>query len=167
MEIYNEEWIPIANYEGLYEVSSLGRVKSLRNGIERILKLQTNTFGYLFVILCNRGNRKTITVHSLVAQAFIPNPHHYKEINHINEDKTDNRVENLEWCDRKYNINYGTRNQRVSKQVYQLDKNTNEIINVFPSAKEIERQLGFAQGNISLCCNGKISTAYKYKWRYA
>lgn len=114
-----EKWKPIPGYEGLYEVSSYGRVRSLEryksnNGglqliKEKILKPHNTKKGYLTVQLCN----KKFTVHRLVAQAFIPNPDNLPMINHLDEDKTNNVADNLEWCDAKYNSNYGTSIERM------------------------------------------------------
>ena len=114
-----EEWRSIRGYEGLYEVSSYGRVKSLerydrfnRKIVSKILKPSYNTSGYYIVRLCNNGFMKSKLVHRLVAQTFIPNPNNLPIINHKDEDKLNNRVDNLEWCDSKYNNNYGTSQQR-------------------------------------------------------
>lgn len=169
-----EQWKDIKNYEGLYQVSNLGRVKSLWYGKERILKPGMNNYGYLRVPLRKNDKRILYLVHRLVAQAFIPNPDNLPEVNHINEVKTDNRVENLEFCDRKYNNTYGTRieqmvekqiNGKLSKTVYQYSLN-GEFVAEYPSTREIERQLGFKQPSISYCCNGQRKTAYGYKWTY-
>ena len=110
-----EEWKEIPGYEGLYEVSNTGQVRSLdrydnRNCFRKgkVLSPGKDTNGYLQVILSCNGKHKSIKVHRLIAQAFIPNPDNLPEINHKNEDKTNNRVDNLEWCDATYNINYGT-----------------------------------------------------------
>lgn len=107
-----EEWKDVPNYEGLYQVSNLGRIKSLRdkNGKarEKILKLKLSKFGYYQICLCKNGKQKWYFVHRLVALAFIPNPNNLPQINHIDENKTNNYVENLEWCTSKYNSNYGT-----------------------------------------------------------
>lgn len=115
-----EIWKPVVGYEGLYEVSSLGRVRSLDRYDRmnhfwkgRILKLCTDGAGYLMVGLCSNSKVKTYKVHRLVAQAFIPNPDNLPEVNHIDEDKRNNRVDNLEMCDGKYNSNYGTRKDRI------------------------------------------------------
>ena len=117
----NEEiWKPIVGYEGLYEVSSYGRVRSLdkydsRNCFRKgkVLSPFKDRYGYLSVVLSCNGKCKTINVHRLVAKAFLPNPDNLPQVNHKNEDKSDNRVDNLEWCDSKYNNNYGTRKDRV------------------------------------------------------
>ena len=114
-----EEWRPIVGYEGQYEVSSYGRVRSLdrydrmnRFWKGRILKSYTDTVGYLNVRLCSNGKLKHHLVHRLVAEAFIPNPDNLPQVNHRDEVKNNNSVENLEWCDGKYNVNYGTRKIR-------------------------------------------------------
>lgn len=170
-----EIWKDIEEYEGLYQVSNLGNVKSLErtriskcgsiaNVKERILK-PANNRGYLMVVLCKNGKLKTYSIHRLVAQAFLDNPNNYEQINHIDEDKTNNNVSNLEWCDAKYNINYGTRNERISKQVAQIDKSTGEIIKIWLSIKECGRN-GFNQGNIASCCRGKYKSACGYIWKY-
>lgn len=115
-----EIWKDILGYEGLYQVSSFGRVRGLdrydsmnRFWKGRILKSQTGTGGYLFVQLCLNGKVKAYSVHRLVAETFIHNPDNLPQVNHLDEDKTNNRVENLEFCDSKYNVNYGTRIERI------------------------------------------------------
>lgn len=114
-----EIWKPIANYESSYEISSLGRVKRkssfdsrghLRN--ERILKTHINAYGYEVIGLHKNGVEKKFLVHNLVANAFIPNPTQLSDVNHLNEIKRDNRLENLERCTRSYNCKYGTANER-------------------------------------------------------
>ena len=125
-----EIWKDIKGYEGKYMVSNLGIVKSLErmkwcglNGgcyykvPEKILKGVDDGYGYLQVKLYKDGEENTCRINRLVAQAFLPNPDNLPEVNHKNEDKTDNRVENLEWCSRSYNINYGTRNKKVAEKL--------------------------------------------------
>lgn len=162
-----EQWKDIYGYEGLYQVSNLGRVRSLpRNGTVNDIKIlkQKRDNGYLRISLKKNGFLKTFSVHRLVAQAFLPNDDLFKtQINHKDENKENNNVKNLEWCDAAYNNNYGTHQQRsaksrlnhpnMSKQVnqYSLDGN---FIRSFQSTKEIQRQLGFSQGHIIKCCNG-------------
>ena len=112
-----EIWKEIKGYEGRYQISSLGRVKSLnynKTGKEDILS-PGNIRGYLHVRLSKEGKSKPFQVHRLVALHFIPNPNNYPEVNHKDENKQNNTVDNLEWCDRKYNCNYGTRTQRSSE----------------------------------------------------
>ena len=163
MEIFKD----IVGYEGLYQVSNLGSVKSLnynRTGREGLLSPGVNTRGYLIVNLCKNGEQKPFKVHRLVAQAFIPNPLNYPQINHKDENKTNNSVDNLEWCDCQYNIDYS-----ISKPVAQYDLNGN-LINVWKSIREAARQLGFdnSSSSIAKCCNGskRYSTVHNYKWRY-
>lgn len=172
-----EIWKNLANYEN-YEVSDKGNVRSKVN--KRILKPSDNGLGYLRVHLYKHNKGKLCYVHRLVAEAFLDNPNNLPEVNHINEDKTDNRVENLEYCNRRYNVNFGTRSKSASKSmkgvhinrndlsktVYQIDKDSDEIINVFPSTAEVERQLGYDAGCISKCCIGIQKTSYGYKWEY-
>ena len=118
-----EIWRPIEGYEGLYEVSSYGRVRSLDRYDKysdgriylhkgKVLSPAKDKNGYFVVSLYFNGKHNTIKVHRLVAQAFIPNPDNLPEVNHLDEDKTNNRVENLEFCDRKYNLNYGSRKDK-------------------------------------------------------
>ena len=121
-----EEWRPIEGYEGLYEVSNTGRVRSVDRYVVdslghrkfykgKVLIPVKSNLGYLLVSLCCNGKHKMFLVHRLTAQAFLPNPDNLPEVNHLDEDKTNNRVDNLEFCDRSYNINYGSRNIRVKE----------------------------------------------------
>ena len=162
----NEEiWCPIKGYEGIYEVSDQGRVRSMKFGKERILKPGKIQNGYLKVNLWKNGEMKQCKVHRLVAQTFIPNPQNLTEVNHKDENKTNNSVQNLEWCDRKYNCNYGTRNQRISKPVLQFTKD-GELVKEWKSATDVERNLGFYNGYISNCCNGRYKYAYGFIWKF-
>lgn len=166
----------IYGYEGLYQISNLGRVKSLnynKTRKEKILKYRKHRYGYLMVVLFKDGKRKEILVHRLVAQAFLPNLDNLPQVNHKDENKTNNCVENLEFCDAKYNSNYGTRNERVAKALtgaYNTKKSKPvmciETGVIYQSTNEVQRQLGFSRGNISQCCNGKKNTSYKYHWKY-
>ena len=161
----SEEWRDIKGYEGLYQVSSEGRIKSLKWNKERILKPSMDKDGYLLVTLCAGGKPKTLKVHRLVCEAFHENPDNKPQVNHINEDKADNRACNLEWCTCKQNVNHGSRNERVSKPVgqYSLD---GKLIKLWPSTMEVQRQTGFSQGNISQVANGKYKQAYGCIWKY-
>lgn len=169
-----EIWKDIKGYEGFYQVSNKGNVKSLnyhRTGEEKIRKPKVDRYGYLIVALYKNGKCKTLFVHRLVLMTFAPIENMDKlDVNHKDEDKQNNCLSNLEWCDKSYNNNYGTRTQRTEKPVVQLDRNSNEIVNVFNSAMEAKRQ-GFDNSNISNCCKNKFhrkgNNIYKdYKWQY-
>ena len=164
-----EIWKDIKDYEGHYQVSNLSRVKSIKFGKERILKPVTNSSGYLSVKLCKDGKVKAFTVHRLVAEAFLPNPHNYSCVNHKDENKQNNNVSNLEWCNCKYNINYGTgierRSKKKSKPVlqYTLD---GEFVREWESAKQAEKEGGFDNGHIISVCKGKRPHHKGYIWKY-
>ena len=172
----SEEWRDVVGYEGRYQVSSMGRVKSLvrkdclgRTVKERILKPGVIHNGYLQVGLCAGGKQKTLRVHRLVCEAFHENPDNKPQVNHINEDKTDNRACNLEWCTCKQNLNHGSRNERAgkakSKPVGQYTRD-GDLVKVWPSTQEAERQAGFNHGNISEVANGNRKTAHGFIWKY-
>ena len=176
----SEVWRDIEGYEGRYQVSSMGRVKSLartcntkggskRTVKERILKPYINRYGYLLVVLCAGGKQKTLNVHRLVCEAFHENPDNKPQVNHINEDKADNRACNLEWTTAMENSNFGTRNERMakalSKPIGQYTR-AGELVKTCPSLTEIGKQTGFSIGNISQAANGKLKTAYGFIWRY-
>lgn len=110
--MFVEEWRDIPGYEGLYQVSSLGRVKSLHFNKWKIISQRIRGKGYYAVTLCKNKSQKDFYVHRLVAEAFIPNPNNLPQVNHKSEVKMDNFVDNLEWCDNLYNINFGTRTER-------------------------------------------------------
>lgn len=170
--MFKEVWKPVPGYEG-YMVSDLGRVKSLNykhTGKEVILIPVKARGDYLRVGLYKDGKVKKFSVHRLVWIAFNgPIPEGY-EINHINEDKTDNRLENLNLMTRKENINWGTRNRRagkaLSKMVEQYTLDGTHICTWF-SARGIEREIGYSTGYVSDCCNGRQKTAYGFIWKYA
>ena len=179
----NEEWRDIEGYEGLYQVSNLGRVRSLDRHIRkgnrpycikgRILK---NLKGaYCYVNLHNEdGIAKKYKVHRLVADVFVSNPCNLPQVNHKNENKMDNRAINLEWVTAQQNCNHGTRNQRMSealkiqprcKEVEQLTIDYQHI-NTFPSIKGAARLTGIDHTCISLCCRGKTKSAGGYRWKF-
>ena len=171
-----EHWKAIAGYEGLYEVSDQGRVKSLKYGKEKILRTGKNQHSYLLVVLYKDGYRKTFKVHRLVAESFIPNPNKLETVNHKDEVKSNNTVSNLEWMSQKDNNNYGTRNKRMaeshinhpalSKQVQMFDKSSGELLATFPSQSEASRVTGIYRSHICSCCNGERKTAGGYVWRF-
>lgn len=160
---------------GKYVVLSNGEVWNMRfncnkPNIKKVKQCKQNS-GYLRCWI----NGKPVRTHRLIAECFLPNPNNLPQINHKNEIKTDNRVDNLEWCDCKYNNNYGTRNERAgisqinhpkkSKPVYQYTKD-GQFVAKYQSTKEIERQLGYKNQAISAYCRGKQKTAYGYFWSY-
>ena len=165
-----EEWRDIKGYEGFYQVSNMGRVKSLertvagRNGSKRtirgrILKPRSERNGYLQVALCNgSGKIKAFKVHRLVCEAFLENPENKPCVNHIDENKTNNTASNLEWCTVSENINHGTRNARIAKAhckpVGQYTRG-GKLIKIWQSAHEVQRQLGFNNSNINKVVRGK------------
>lgn len=179
-----EVWKDIKEYEGLYQVSNLGRVRSLgrkintgRNGYritqDKILK-QYNKFGYNYVILYCNQKSKTIRTHRLVAEMFISNPENKPQVNHKNENKEDNSVNNLEWTTAKENCNYGTRNIRIlNKMKKQNVANFGQKIRcvelniIFDSIKDATKFCGRENiSEICACLNHKkgLKTAYGYHW---
>lgn len=160
-----EVWKDIQGYEGLYQISNLGRVKSLKFGKERIMKQTINTWGYPSLTLYDKNKCKTHTIHKLVAQAFIPNPQNLFQINHKDENKQNNNVSNLEWCTQKYNINYGTRNERISKPIIQFSKD-GKFIKEWQSITQASKELNINCPHICDCCNGKRNFCGGFKWMY-
>lgn len=121
---------PVKGYENLYYVTIDGDVISTKFfSKQKIMRLEhsINQYGYCCVNLIKDNKTRSFRVHRLVADAFIPNPNNYPQVNHINEVKTDNRVENLEWCTHEYNINYGTRNQRAGESLSRTLKNKKKL----------------------------------------
>ena len=182
-----EIWKDIAGYEGLYQVSSLGRVKCLERIYycgdkhskriqEEVIMSPTSVKGYIRLSLSKEGKRSSYLIHRLVAETFIPIPSNLMhlcgtrrlQVNHKDENLLNNSVDNLEWCDASYNVNYGSRNKKVSFQ------NTNgkkskpvlcvETGIIYPSQKEVERALGFPQGDISACCK-RQGKSHGYTWK--
>lgn len=196
-----EFWKDVKGYEGLYKVSNLGRVKALErkitysNGTEHTypekLKSQVNSCGYLAVTLCKNGKHKQIKVHRLVAEAFLPNNNNLPQVNHKDENKHNNNVENLEWCSAKYNCKYGSRIKRITKNTdyskmvahqnykehgkkssekmsypvgqYSLD---GKLVRHWKSAREVQKELGWDRSYIAKCCRGVAETSHGYKWKY-
>lgn len=179
-----EIWRDVVGYENLYQTSNLGRARSLDRWVKsksgsvrlckgKILKPGTTKDGYLKVCLCKNGKKKNFRVHRLVAEAFIPNPYNLPEVNHKDENKLNNNAENLEWCDRLYNVRYGTGIERVA------EKNTNgklsksvlqftldgEFVREWESIAECGRN-GYNQGNVAACCQDKRKSHHKFIWRY-
>lgn len=171
-----EVWKDIKEYEGLYQVSTFGRVRSLdrlddanRRLTGKILKGGKCTNGYLKVSLSKDSIVSQQIIHRLVAQAFIPNPENKSDVNHIDENKTNNRVDNLEWSTRKENINHGTCNERSGKSrripIIATNLTTGESTD-FNSGKECAIQLGLSQGNITSVLKGRLKQTGGYTFEY-
>lgn len=170
------EWRPVKGFENLYAVSNEGDVKSLaridsrghRVG-ERILKPAKGTPGYLTVTIYKGGGGKTHHIHQLVARAFIGECPDGYEVNHINEEKIDNRLNNLEYVTRKQNLNHGTHNARMvralSMPIESFDLKTGKTIKRYASAREAERQDGYNRGNIWSCLDGRYKMHGGVGWR--
>ena len=165
-----EVWKDVRGYEGFYQVSNKGRVKSSARVItwkdgerkvsEKIMKNQIDKDGYLVVSLNKNKKRNSFKVHRLVATEFLENKENLPVVNHINEDKKDNVPSNLEWCTRKYNSQYS-----LNRSIIGTHSKTNEKI-FFNSTREADNY-GFNSCNISLCCNGKAKTHKGYFWEFA
>ena len=172
-----EEWRDIKGFEGLYQVSNLGRVKSLnyrRTGKEGILKGKDNGKGYLFVQLYKEGKVEKPLVHRLVATAFLENPDNLPEVNHKDEKPENNCVDNLEWCSHSYNNTYNDKAkkagkktaEKLSKPVFSVNKESG-LIMWWQSAREAERCTGINNSSIIQCCKGKYHSAGNHIWFYA
>ena len=185
----NEVWKDIEGYEGRYQVSNLGNVKSLNyggHGYAKNLVPKCNNSGRLWVELFADGKKKCALIHRLVGVAFIPNPNNYPQINHIDENPKNNQANNLEWCTGDYNIAYylerhpicskkrkpirsrstGKYKRRLGLKIHQMDINGN-LIKEWPNSRAIATETGMSDWSISECCRGKRKTAYGYIWRYA
>lgn len=172
-----EVWKDIPGYEGLYQVSDHGNVRSLnwRNrGFVRNLYLKKHNRGYRHVELRKAGKVKAFTVHRLVATAFIPNPNNYSTVNHKDEDKTNNTVSNLEWCSMSQNMKHtiGLHRDRYhvegepfsrTEKVVQMSKSGN-VLRVWDNLISIKHETGWNQWSIDQCCRGIRKTAYGYLW---
>lgn len=163
-----EEWKDIPGYEGLYQVSSYGKVKSNpRNGTiknKRILKVYNDRYGYLYCVLSKKNKKKKYKVHRLVAKVFIPNLDNLPQVNHKDENKLNNCVDNLEWCTPKYNLHYGNRISKLRKKVIAIDKYNNT--HKFISINEAGEALKVDKSTISKCCKDKRKSAGGYKFKY-
>lgn len=160
-----EEWKDIPDYEGIYQVSNLGKIRNKKGN----RKLTLRKDGYLHIPLTKSGKTKYYLVHRLVAQAFISNENNYKEINHKDENKINNCADNLEWCNRSYNINYGTANLKRAKTHYvkinQYTKN-GDFIKQWNCISEASRVLKIKMPHIIRVCRGGRKTTGNYIFRY-
>ena len=171
----NEEWRAVKGYEGLYEVSNTGKVRSLnykgKTGYVREMCLKKHPDGYRQVQISRQGFNETICVHRLVAEAFLPNQRGLPQINHIDYDKTNNNVTNLEWCDPSRNTKHSWENP-TRKRAYRAEKIAQyaldgRLIAIWENCISVKNELGYHQTSIWECCEGKRHTAYGFIWRYA
>lgn len=155
-------WKDVSGYEDYYEVSNQGVIRN--KNTKRVLKPLLKKNGYLMVDLGYRGV-KTVLVHRIVATAFIENPNNFPCVNHKNENKTDNRADNLEWCTQKYNLNYGFGSTAKNSPVLQFDASGN-FIKLWASIKEAAETLGIKYQGISRVCRGERKTSGGFRWEY-
>lgn len=179
-----EIWKPVVGYEGFYEVSNIGRVRSLARIVEcndgrkrkikdRILKGSSYSGGYSGVTLHKDGCTKTANIHRIVAEAFVPNPLEKEEVNHKDENPSNNHASNLEWVTHKENLNYGTRQERARKAiveaqgraVWQLSRD-GELVAEYESLSAACNATGTHVPNIVKCAKGIYKTAGGYIWKY-
>ena len=165
LETNKEIWKTIKDYDN-YIISNFGKVKSLKKNI--ILKPEIRR-KYYSVQLYKNKKSKHFQIHRLVAIAFIENPNNLKYVNHKDENKLNNYVDNLEWCTASYNINYGTAIKRATEKksisIYQYDKKGN-YLNTYSSFMDAQRKTGIFNNNIVKCCKGERKTAGGYIWKY-
>ena len=179
-----ETWKDIPGYEGSYRISNLGRCYSIQK--KAFLKEHKNKKGYVLIDLTKDGTIKHCRVHRLVAEAFLPKIDRLTEVNHIDENKSNNRASNLEWCDTKYNINYGLRTAKAkasekatwkmkalngeisnSKEVIQIGKSNGTPMIKFKSIEAAARAVQGSSKRIADVCHGRAKTAYGYRWKFA
>lgn len=177
-----EIWKPIRGYENQYEVSNTGKIRRIKHRItvgntrpllpEREKKLSLNKKGYWIVALYKGQQQKHFSVHRLVAEAFIENPHNLPQVNHKDENKSNNNVDNLEWCTNKYNSAYGTRGKRIAtantngKQSKTIIGKCGNVTLKFPSIAEASRQLKITRTNIVKVLKKQRNRAGGYTWEY-
>lgn len=180
-----EIWKNIKGFENIYQISNYGNIKNIKKNI-LIKPFISKKTKYYQIDLCKNGHKKRYSIHRLVAQAFISNPNNFPQVNHKDENKQNNRYDNLEWCTAKYNSNYGTCKQRIgikssqkkhtyetkqkiskalSKPIIQYSKN-NTFIKEWGSAYEVQRKLRISKSNVNECCNNKRKSAGNYIWKF-
>ena len=179
-----EIWKPISGYEGFYEVSNLGRIRSLERNVEcsdgrkrkikdRTLKGSSYSGGYSGVTLHKDGCAKFVNIHRIVAEAFVPNPLEKEEVNHKDENPSNNHASNLEWVTCKENINYGTRTERARKAIVKAQGRAvrqlsidGELVAEYESLSAACNATGTHVSNITKCAKGAYKTAGGYIWKY-
>lgn len=179
-----EIWKDIEGFHGIYRVSNIGNVMSLNycnRGYKKLLTPKCNNRGRLWVELVSGEKRRCALIHRLVAEAFIPNPDGFPQINHKDENPKNNNVENLEWCTQEYNQmcyykNHGLNLKKQCQRNRSYEKRTHlrieqiskegDIVRTWENSAKIKSENGWSDWSISECCRGKRKTAYGYIWRY-
>lgn len=172
----DEIWKDIEGYEGYYQVSNMGRVRSLdrldrmgRKWISKIKKLQVDTKGYLYVSLCKNSVKRRFFAHRLVAKAFIPNPYKKPEVNHIDHNPQNNISSNLEWCTRQENVDAAMefgKYDDICKRVYQVDPYSSKIVNEFYSVTEAANYMNCSRSSLLDACVGRSKGSCGFVWVY-
>lgn len=173
--MYKEIWKDIEGYDGKYQISNLGRIKSFKQGKERMLKQAIDKNGYSKVVLWKNNKGKNYNVHRLVAIAFLSNQNNHKEVNHIDGNKQNNIYSNLEFVSHGENMKhayikglnkkYFSKDNCHSKEVIQYNIQ-GQLIKTWGSTMDVYRELKLDPSSIGKCCRGKQKTAYGYKWKY-
>lgn len=158
---------PIKGYEGIYEISETGRVFNCQTGQE--LKGNVNSYGYRVIALTKNGRKKDKKLHRLLVEAFIPNPNNYDCVNHIDGDKLNNSLDNLEWCTKGYNNRHAREQLSLDFSIKPVIQTTlsGEVVAVWVNASRAASVLNGEPLLISACCRDTAKTAYGYKWYYA
>lgn len=168
-----EIWKDVNGYEGIYQISTKGRVRNIK--YDRLLRQAKHRTGYVSVMLYRNGNPKRINIHRLVAENFIEKPDGCDIVNHKDENKSNNNIENLEWCSGEYNMKYGTLGKRITqkrghcarkkRKVIQMDGCGNTL-HIWDSISTASKETGTARTSIFECCIGIHKTANGYVWKY-
>ena len=169
-----EVWKDVTGYEGLYKISNYGKIKALpkykRLKLKKELKTYFDKDGYKVVYLYKHSKKKAKKIHRLVAEAFIPNLNNLPQVNHKDEDKQNNKVDNLEWCDAKYNANYGNcqskKGKKIRKKINQYELN-GSFIKQWESITEVANYYLTTKQSIISCCKGRSKSSKGYVWKYA
>lgn len=167
----NEEWEEVYGFDILYEVSNFGRLRTKHHGKlgyldkYRYIELRENNHGYMNACLKGTQKKQTVYIHRLVAQAFVPNPNGYNEVNHKDENKKNNKSENLEWCEHIYNCNYGTRNTRTATKRSKAIRCIETGI-VYESVHKAAEVFDVGVSAIGNCLKGRSKTCAGYTWEY-
>ena len=182
----NEIWRDISEFKGFYQISNMGRVRRIADYSNqnshwklkepRILNNRVSSTGYLRVVLSINGKHYDRYIHRLVANEFVDNPYGYKEVNHLDGDKTNNKADNLEWCTRSQNNSHAYKIGlkqvsgccgKLKKKVAQIDTKTNKITRIFESIDSVSKEFNCNHSSVTNCCMKRFKTLKGFKWRFA